>query len=277
MNLLKRLPWHLIDPAHREEGLKKNKIKCYMKSINSTKLTAFVLILVSLFFSGCKEDDDPAATTTDTIADVYKKIYGSTDMYIDGNFLVVKSKGTPDHKSPYYTGSNFEAYNGTNANFAINPNKISEQAFTFRIPLKPAISSTHTATPLGPIGISINGVPFYNQYAGPNQPLTSEINSFDQYNGHPQQSGQYHYHVEPLYLTTKKGKTALLGFLLDGFPVYGPTENGTTVLTISLDVYHGHTSATTDFPDGIYHYHVTSDSPYINGGGFYGTAGTVSN
>jgi hypothetical protein len=66
------------------------------------------------------------------------------------------------------------------------------------------------------IGVSLNGVPFFNQY-GTNQPLTNEINSFDQYLGHPQQTGQYHYHQEPAYLTTQNGKSAFLGFLLDGF------------------------------------------------------------
>jgi len=43
-----------------------------------------------------------------------------------------------------------------------------------------------------------------------------------------------------------------------------------------LDAYHGHTSVTADYPNGIYHYHITSTDPYINGSGFYGTAGTVS-
>jgi hypothetical protein len=149
--------------------------------------------------------------------------------------------------------------------------------YTFKIPLSPKVASTHSATPLGPIGVSLNGVPFFNQYAGPSQPLTNEIVSFDQYYGHPQQSGQYHYHVEPLYLTTVKAtKSSLLGFLLDGFPVYGPQENGAAVATASLDAYHGHTHATTEYPSGIYHYHITDTDPYINGSGFYGTAGTVT-
>ena len=43
-----------------------------------------------------------------------------------------------------------------------------------------------------------------------------------------------------------------------------------------LDAYHGHTSATADYPNGIYHYHITSNDPYINGSGYYGTPGTIS-
>ena len=74
----------------------------------------------------------------------------------------------------------------------------------------------------------------------------------------------------------KTSKSALLGFLLDGFPVYGPEENGATVTNALLDAYHGHTSVTADYTNGIYHYHITITDPYLNGTGFYGTAGTVS-
>ena len=59
------------------------------------------------------------------------------------------------------------------------------QPLVFRIPLKPEKADVSQPTLLGPIGVSINGVPFFNQYAGPNRPLAFEINSFDQYNGHP--------------------------------------------------------------------------------------------
>ena len=64
--------------------------------------------------------------------------------------------------------------------------------------------------------------------------------------------------------------------MTDGFPVYGPIENGKTVATKDLDAYHGHTNATTEYPAGVYHYHITADDPYINGSGFYGMPGTVS-
>ncbi|MGC4022563.1 MAG: YHYH protein [Cyclobacteriaceae bacterium] len=231
------------------------------------------VIATGAIFYACSKS---SVTPTTSVPDVYKKIYGATDMYVDGDFIVIKTKDLPDHKSPYYSGSMYEAYNGSNS-FSKNPNSISQQSITFRIPLNPTKASTSAATPLGSIGISLNGVPFYNQYAGPSQPLTTEIISFDQYNGHPQMTGQYHYHVEPLYLTTNHGKDALLGFLLDGFPVYGPLEGGVTFTDSNLDALHGHTSVTADYPNGIYHYHITADAPYINGDGFYGTAGTVTN
>ncbi len=242
-----------------------------------------ILVIASL---SCKKSSstDIITTTSGTggvVPDVYKKIYNKTDMYVDGNYLVIKTTSLPDHKSPYYQGTQwaatlYEAYNGTNSLWSQNPNKIAQSNLTFRIPLNPVAATVHAATPGGPIGVAINGVPIFNQYAAGGSPLTGEINSFDQYYGHPQQQGQYHYHAEPYYLTNLKGKDALMGFLLDGFPVYGPNENGNPVSNASLDAYHGHISVTADYPAGIYHYHTTSVDPYINGNGFYGTAGTVS-
>ncbi len=239
---------------------------------------------IILIISSCsKSSDNTSNPITITVPAVYSKIYGATSITNDGTYITIKTTGLPDHKSVYYATSNalYENFSGSTFGgytFSKNPNFIAAQNYTFKIPVNPFVASTHAATPLGAIGVFINGVPMFNQYAGPNQPLTNEITSFDQYWGHPQQTGQYHYHLEPKYLTTVKvTKSSLLGFLLDGFPVYGPEKNGSVVTNAMLDVYHGHTHATTEYPNGIYHYHITSTDPYINGSGFYGTAGTVSN
>jgi len=234
--------------------------------------------------SGCSKTSSPTSTTTtktDSTPAPYNKLYGATSITIDGDFIVIKSTGLPDHKSPYYIGTQwadslYEAYNGTNKSFGLAPGRISKQSLVFRIPLHPTSAATKSATSLGPIGVSLNGVPFFNQYNGQGNPLTVEINSFDEWGGHPTPNNAYHYHEEPTYLTMNKGADALLGFLLDGFPVYGPMESGKTITNSDLDSYHGHFGVTADYPNGIYHYHVTSTSPYINGSGYYGTPGTVS-
>ena len=247
------------------------------------------LLMLSFLTNACSKDSTssmstttPVATVNNTVPDVYKKIYGASSITSDGTYITIKSNGAPDHKSSYYATSNtlYDNFSGLTFggyNFAKNPNSIGVKSYVFKIPVNPKVAANHMATPLGAIGVSLNGVPFFNQYAGPNQPLTGEIVSFDRYWGHPAPTGQYHYHVEPLYLTTiKVTKSSLLGFLLDGFPVYGPEENGALVDNSKLDVYHGHTSVTADYPSGIYHYHITSTDPYINGSGYYGTPGTVS-
>lgn len=248
----------------------------------------FALIML---ISACKKTDDATPTTSTTtttgsidISALKDKFYSSPNfnstvvVTIEGNYLVIKTNAIPDHKSPYYSVSDarYEAYNGTNSIFKAAPNAISVQNLTFRIPINPKEATTKSATPMGPIGVSLNGVPFFNQYAAGGAKLTGEINGFDQYGGHPQMQGQYHYHVEPLNLTKNKGSDAFLGLLLDGFPVYGPKENGALVKESDLDTYHGHTAKTAEFPNGIYHYHITAADPYLNGNGFFGTAGTLS-
>ena len=154
----------------------------------------------------------------------------------------------------------------------VNPNRIATQSLVLRVPSVPAAASP-SDTPMGPIGIATNGVALFNQYAAGRSPLTSEILTFDRYNGHPQQTGQYHYHLEPLWLTSRDGEAALIGVLLDGYPVYGPRESGGALPT-GLDTCNGHTHATADFPSGTYHYHVTTNSPYISGC-FAGVPGSI--
>ena len=139
-------------------------------------MIAAVMFCMSLLVA-CKKNSDTSTPTT-SVPDVYKKIYGATSITIQGNYVVITSNGLPDHKSPYYqgtqwAGTKYEAYNGSNPSFAINPNRISQQSLTFKIPLNPAVASTHSATPMGPIGISLNGIPFYNQYAAGGAPLTN--------------------------------------------------------------------------------------------------------
>lgn len=254
---------------------------------NFMKLRPLLSLAISCFgfllLGSCSSDNSSTDTATTTaVPAIYNKIYGATSITNDGTYITIKSTGMPDHKSIYYATTNplYEDFSGTTFGgntFVKNPNAIVAQTYTFKIPVDPKVSTNHAATPLGAIGVSLNGVPFYNQYAGPNQPLTGEKASFDQYYGHPAPGGTYHYHVEPLYLTTVKAtRSSLLGFLLDGFPVYGPEENGAAVTNAMLDAYHGHTSVTADYPNGIYHYHINDTDPYINGSGFYGSAGTVS-
>ncbi len=241
--------------------------------------TFLFLLSFSLFFSCGNDDGDTGGTDPETeLPAVFENFTDNVNAYVEGNFIVIETDDVPNHNSPYFqtSDSRYEAYNGDNNNFHLNPNRISSQNIVLRIPISPSEAGNKSATGLGPIGVSLNGVVFYNQYAGPDQPLTNEIDSFDQYLGHPQMSGQYHYHQEPTYLTSTMGSDALLGWLLDGFPVYGPVENNVRVVNADLDDYHGHSHVTDEYPDGIYHYHITDNDPYLNGSGYFGTAGTVS-
>lgn len=253
-----------------------------MKNIYNFLLVSLVISLIY----ACGNDDsstmeeEEQSTTDYDITPILSKFdnIDAVSYSVSGTTVTFTTTDLPNHTSPYWADTHnlYEAYNGTNANWRKNPNSIGEQNITFTITLYPKEATTKSATPLGPIGISRNGVVFFNQYAGPNnQPLTNEINSFDQWLGHPAGT-QYHYHIEPSFLTSEFGKNAFLGLLSDGFPVYGPLENGTTITNADLDEYHGHTGVTEDFPKGIYHYHITNEDPYLNGSAYYGTAGTIT-
>jgi len=189
----------------------------------------------------------------------------------NGTTATFRTSDLPDHKSPYW-GVGHANYEAPHSGMVQNPGSIGTQNLTMTIPTAPSIAASSSDTPLGPIGVAVNGVVLFNQYAAGRQPLTSEIISFDRYNGHPNQDNQYHYHFEPVSITAAS-RSRLIGVLLDGFPVYGPIDrDGTT--PSNLDSCNGHTSVTAEFASGIYHYHATSAVPYISGC-YKGTPGTV--
>ena len=211
-------------------------------------------------------------TTTPAAAPaMYKRFQSAVTITIEGTNIVLKSNTTPDHKSPYWGVGN-ALYEAPTAGVIVNPNLIVSQTLTLKVPMSPA-AATVSDTPQGPMGMSVNGVPLFNQYAAGRSPLGAEIISFDRYDGHPQQTGQYHYHLEPYWLTSSNGASSLIGVLLDGFPVYGPKETDGTS-PAGLDTCNGHTHATADVPTGLYHYHVSAVAPYISGC-FKGTPGSV--
>jgi len=215
----------------------------------------------------------------DDLPDAYANFYKDVSIYRDGAYVMIRTDAVPDHHSPYFSkfDHRHEPYNGDNPHFHKNPHYIEAHYLNFRIPIHPTPAKKKRPTPLGPIGVALNGVPIFNQYARGHHKLTShEVNSFDQYNGHPQEHNLYHYHIEPIHLTTKHGKSSLIGFLIDGYPIYGPEEEGKIITNKDLDEYHGHSHPTPEYPEGIYHYHVTEEAPYVNGIGFFGEMGKVS-
>jgi len=216
--------------------------------------------------------------------------------------VVIVTKDVPTHASPYcsatqtVTGCTNESTSLSSPNYynnllfgsttySQNPYFVhvgsgglsTTMSYTITIPLQPACASTSTSTSQDAIGIAKNGIVFFNQYAAGNAVLSGEVAGFDRYGGHPAQSGNYHYHVEPRYLTTSTvgggtgTQSSLIGWALDGFPVYGPTNSSGTA--VSLDACNGEYHATTEYPAGIYHYHVTNSSPYLLGC-YAGTPGT---
>ena len=218
----------------------------------------------------------PGTTTAVRPTDLpagYAQFASNVGLRIDGNVIVVSTTDVPDHTSPYF-GSGNAKYESPQAGMAPNPSLISAQTYVLRIPIAPAVAASASDTPMDAIGVALNGVVFFNQYAAGRTALGPELVSMDRFNGHPAPRNNYHYHLEPVWLT-QASKAALIGFLLDGFPVYGPQHPG-AVVPAGLDGCNGHVSATAEFPAGVYHYHITATAPYISGC-FKGTPGTVTN
>jgi hypothetical protein len=91
----------------------------------------------------------------------------------------------------------------------------------------------------------------------------------DDCNAHLLQNGSaYHYNASPPCLSeTVDGEGShaiMMGVLLDGFPIFGPQGDGGTIITnADLDECSGHVGVTPEFPEGIYHYHLTTtQAPY---------------
>ncbi len=141
----------------------------------------------------------------------------------------------------------------------------------------PIYSETTTDTSLGQIGVAINGARIFNDYEDMERTIVALDDNVihdhaafvDECNGHPLGDGTtYHYHGLPVCLTAEidvEGEHSyMIGVLQDGFPVYSnKDEGGETVVNADLDECGGHFGATPEFPDGIYHYHLTADeAPY---------------
>ena len=179
----------------------------------------------------------------------------------DQTHLIVKSQGYPNHPTAVFPNSD-------------NPNSIRVQDFTFRFPLAPRKAEVVTRLPMGPIGMCLNGVVFFNPFemGGKNAVEGYDEVWLDSCCGHPQQTGVYHYHKYPTcvkspFVDDGRGHSPIIGLAFDGYPVYGPFESdGIRAVDLTngsaLDACNGHEDS-----ERGYHYHVTPDRfPYILGG-----------
>lgn len=179
----------------------------------------------------------------------------------NGTHIVLDSQGYPNHPTAMFPNSD-------------NPNHIEVQKFQFRFPFEPRLNDHITRLPMGPIGVALNGVVFFNPFeqGGMNAVEGYSEVWLDSCCGHPEQRGVYHYHKYPVCVKSPfrdngRQHSPVIGFAFDGFPVYGPYDtDGVKAKDLigskALDVCNGHL----DDVRG-YHYHVTPGRfPYIVGG-----------
>lgn len=150
-------------------------------------------------------------------------------------YRVITSNSIPDHEPGEFPTRG-------------NPNTISPQDYTFRMPLNPEKAAGDFRGRVL-FGVALNGVPFdpgtaeiwspTGRVRGPDAPrdgwryeaLTGNIDlGLDDHNAHVQPTGAYHYHALPVGVYEKAaGQSAsevpdqmvLIGYAADGFPIYG--------------------------------------------------------
>jgi hypothetical protein len=245
------------------------------------KVSAILIVVIAsaaIIATSCKKDS--TASTSATVPVVFSSNYKSAvTLSADGTSLTLKSNGTPDHLTPYW-GTGNALYEAQTPGQTVNPGILQAQTFVMVIPINPAEASTKEATSLGPIGMALNGVAIYNDREGGNVPVEAgTLTSFDRAGGHGGPGALYHYHFNGDF--TSKNDAKLIGYLRDGFPIYGRKDT-TGIVPADLDVNGGHVGPTQDYPGGIYHYHC-SDVAYMNSvfyilksGSYHGTKGTFT-
>jgi len=129
---------------------------------------------------------------------------------------VVISSGVPKHAAE----TDLLLPNGR-----LNPNRRCVAWQYALLPLNPTKGNSFTISNMGTVGWISSGGVIYNHLSNPDGSLAAyeEIESLDSCGGHSDPSKQYHYHLIPYCWEKANDANAcqMLGYMKDGFPVYG--------------------------------------------------------
>ena len=229
----------------------------------------------------------------DNVPDFYKNYFTcvSIEMSSDGESVNISFNGLPPYESWYWQSShpNYVQFNSQGSGYYQNPGNILEFDTYVSIPLNPeprslainsslvdgVVGSSSYEYSMGSVGSALNGVHMFNPLAGPGDVIEDEVYSFDEYSGHPTNTGEYHYHtssVGPLEVLGSKGlvtnttpgsaEIEMYGVMCDGVPVLGCTElDGSRPDGSEWDAQNGHVHDILDGDGNVllsnrYHTHV---------------------
>ncbi len=189
--------------------------------------------------------------------------------FSDDKTMIVHARNIPNHPTAQFP----ETLAGTGR----NPHYIQEQEATYYLPLNPVRNpkavamdpaNANRALPMGPTGIAINGVVFFNPFdAG----MRDATDMMDCCCGHPSPDNRYHYHKYPVcvkspFVDEGEGHSPVIGWAFDGFPIYGPYEAKGVMARDGKDNPLNAFNVHYDEARG-WHYHVTPGKfPYVIGG-----------
>jgi hypothetical protein len=215
-----------------------------------------------------EKDLSGAVVTSDRVVE------DNVTVSFDETSMIIHTHGIPNHPTAKFPADR-DSGNG-------NPNYIQEQEETFYLPLDPKVNARHITTttnnsnhalPMGPIGVAVNGVVFFNPFDMGNRDASDLM---DRCCGHPNQDNQYHYHKYPICLNSPwaddgTAHSPLIGWAFDGFPIYGPYESR-DLMAKDARGEHALNGFNLHFDSQRgWHYHVTPGVfPYLIGG-YWGT------
>lgn len=174
----------------------------------------------------------------------------SVSIVVSGSTRTITANGIPDH---YVVPSQ-------------NPYCV--QTISVELPLFPQVAATVTPVPTrGPIAYATNGVMIFGPQEG-NSANAVEDTFFVPCAGHGSPTGQWHYHHPDIAcMGTTDNPSLLVGYALDGFPIYGALSGSKAQADALLDECNGR------YVNGQYQYHVRSvdqvdeSAPYANADG----------
>ncbi len=197
-----------------------------------------------------------------------------------GGVVTATSDDRPDYKSNYFptTDACHETFTAT----IQNPNFIVAKTLAMSFPTAPTAGVQRMTGAF--VGMALNGVGIFGNFAAPGDDIYQEADSFDRCTAHPQMAGNYHYHSEPASITNDDAN--LVGVMRDGYPIYGRRDMS-NALPSDLDAQGGHTAATADSATPTYHYHVNEQTStgartagqkqwFLTTGNYHGAPGACS-
>jgi hypothetical protein len=256
------------------------------KTLYGTAAASVVLAAASLIYSPSSAQN--AQQSNDTAAVVEAANWaGHVKITVDADAKTFRfqSNGIPDHgfAEQYLIPSdpNDQPFADKPLEFFDVQNSadyFKETEIDATITTQPVYSDTSTDTSLGRIGVALSGAQIFNDYENPDRSVVAiddqvvhdHVAFLDNCNGHTLVDGtNYHYHGIPVCIAEAAAQAGqhsrMIGVLADGFPVYGNNDvGGIVVVNDDLDACSGHSGPTPEFPEGIYHYHLTADeAPYM--------------
>ena len=179
----------------------------------------------------------------DTIISYFEKFSG-VSINSDNEYFYINSYSWPEHGMGV-------GINSWQEQVAIPQNYTGDNSW--RIPLNPVMADNPVDTSVnlfrGAIAIAVNGVPIFN--AVNNRGVNAyEAGELDNWGGHFGKGDDYHYHLIPTHLEETIGTEQPLAYALDGYPIYGYTNE---ILDDAFGRYDN---------SGNYQYHAKTIAPY---------------